>query len=163
MRLLTLATVVLLAGCRTAAPPAADPGPLTPQQAATIREEVMAADRGFAAATAAARLTGWMSYYAPDAARLTMGQTATRGLDSIRAADARLFADPAYELRWEPVDGGAFADGRHAFTTGTSEFVHTDDTGTETVTYRGVYVTFWRREPDGRWLVVLDTGAERGE
>ncbi len=157
--LLVLAAAALLAGCRSTAPPA-EPGPPTPEGAAVLREEVMAADRAFAAASAAAGLEGWMSYIAPDAVRLVMGGAVTRGLDSIRAHDAGLFARPDARLRWEPTDGGVFADGRYAFTTGTARFVERAADGAETVTWRGVYVTTWRREPDGRWLVVLDTGAD---
>lgn len=157
MRLLApLLALALLAGCRTPAPGAF----LSPNAEAVIRAEVMTADRAFDAATAARGIEGWMAYMAPDAARFTMGGTAVRGTDAIRVLDAPLFTAPAVQLRWAPTDGGAFGDGRYAFTTGHARLVRRAPGGAEAVEWTGVSVSVWRREPDGRWLVVRDTGAD---
>jgi ketosteroid isomerase-like protein len=118
----------------------------------------MEADRAFAAATAARGLEGWMEAYAPDAVRLRMGGAAVQGLPAVRAYDADLFADPSARLEWAPTAAGVFADGRHGYTTGRSTMVRLDGARADTL-YRGVYITFWRLDPDGRWRVVLDTGA----
>ena len=148
-RLALVAAALALGGC-AARPPAPDP--------AAARAALMEADRAFAAASAARGLDGWMEAYAADAVRLRLGEPAVRGRDAIRAFDAPIFADPDVRLEWTPTDGGAFADGRHGFTTGTSVMV---GTGTPPDTlWRGRYVTLWRLEPDGRWRVLLDTGAD---
>ena len=55
-------------------------------------------------------------------------------------------------------DGGAFADGKHGFTTGRSRSVQMTDAGEE-VRWTGAYVTWWRKGDDGKWKVILDTGA----
>jgi ketosteroid isomerase-like protein len=124
------------------------------------RAELMAADREFATLTAAEGIDGWMAYMADDAVRLqSMGGPALRGPEEIRKADGPLFADPARRLAWEPVDGGAFADGRHGFTTGRYKVLERQADGTERVLGEGSYVTLWRRDEASRWLVILDTGA----
>lgn len=142
-----------LAGC-SARPPA----PTAAADPAAARAALMAADRAFAAETAGRGLDGWMAHYAADAVRLHMGGPVVQGLDAIRAFDAALFADPTARLTWEPTDGGAFGDGRHGFTTGRSALVRLAGGAADTL-YAGVYVTLWRLGPDGRWEVLLDTGA----
>ena len=75
--------------------------------------------------------------------------------DAVRAYDAGLFADSTTRLVWEPTDAGAFADGRHGFTTGRSALL----SAAGDTLYAGVYLTMWRVEA-GRWRVILDTGAD---
>jgi ketosteroid isomerase-like protein len=142
-----------LAACRGAADPAASVPDTT-----GVREALLAADRAFADSTAARRLDGWMGYYSADAVRLTMGGDVAQGLEAVRKYDAPLFADSTTRLLWTPTGAGAFADGRHGFTTGTSLMLRTAAGKTDTV-YRGAYITMWRREADGRWKVILDTGS----
>ncbi len=143
-----LAVALLLAGC-AARPPAPDP--------AAARRDLMQADRDFAAATAERGMEGWMDAYTADAVRLTMGGAVARGQQEIRVFDAGIFEDPNVRLSWTPTDGGGFGDGRHGWTTGTSH-MHPVDAPADTL-WKGNYVTFWRLEPDGRWRVILDTGA----
>jgi ketosteroid isomerase-like protein len=151
-RLRGAALSLALAAC--APPRPAAPGP------EGGRAEVMAADRAFAAAATARGLDGWMEWMAADAARLPrMGGGAVRGLDEIRRSDAGIFSAPGTRLAWDPTDGGAFSDARHGFTTGRYQLLRKSADGTEAVVGQGAYVTLWRREPDGRWRVLLDTGA----
>ena len=121
-----------------------------------VRAALMDADRAFAAETAARGLEGWMSYYTDDAVRVALGDRGIAGLDGIRDYDAALFADSTTRLVWEPTDGGVFEDGTYGFTTGRSAMVRP---GTPDTLWKGRYVTLWRRGPDGRWRVILDTGA----
>src|SRR5215217_3700279 len=150
-RLGPVALSLALAAC---APPRAAPAP----GAEGGRAEVMAADRAFAAAATARGLEGWLEWMAADAARLPrMGGGAVRGLDEIRRSDAGIFATPGTRLAWDPTDGGVFADGSHGFTTGRYQLLRKGADGTESVLGQGAYLTLWRREPDGRWRVLLDT------
>ncbi len=148
MNRVLLVAALTLAGC-SARPPVAAPG--------DAREALLAADRAFAAATGARGLDGWMEFYTADAVRLQMGRTAVQGTAAVRAYDAGLFENPANRLVWAPTDAGAFADGRHGFTTGTSALL----SAAGDTLYRGVYISMWRMEAGGRWRVILDTGADR--
>jgi len=145
-----LLLVMLAAGC--AAPHGAGGGP------PATADDLIAADRSFALATAERGLEGWMSYFDADAARLFPGRV-VRGLEEIRAFDSELFEDPTLSLKWDPVDGGLFRDADHGFTTGRYELIKKEGDGAEpTVISRGTYVTVWRRGDSG-WKVILDTGS----
>lgn len=144
---------LVLAACRSAPAPSVS----VPDTTST-KDALLAADRAFADSTAARGLDGWMDFYAADAVRLTMGGDVAQGLEAVRKFDAPLFADSTTRLLWTPTGAGLFADGQHGFTTGTSMMVRTAATRTDTI-YRGAYVTLWRREADGQWKVILDTGS----
>lgn len=149
-----LPLLLLLAACRDEPPPA--PAQLALPAATT--EDLLAADRAFGEATKAQGLDGWMSFYARDAVRLTMGAEVVQGLTAVREYDARLFADSTLRLEWVPTDAGLFREGTIGFTTGRSAMVKVSGATRDTV-YRGTYVTIWRREETGAWRVMLDTGS----
>ena len=119
-----------------------------------MRDELIAADRAFAEATAERGLDGWMSYFADDAVEFERDGPASRGLAAIRERDAGMFEDGEVRLVWEPDDAGGFRDGRYGYTRGPYRVL---DAGTGEERGRGRYLTIWRRGPDG-WKVVLDTG-----
>jgi len=124
------------------------------------RDQLMAADRRFAAAVAEGGFEAWMSFMADDAVRLdSLGAVGVQGKDAIAKVDAALFADPHRLLTWEPRDGAAFAGGDLGYTTGHYRLIRRDDHGAEVETLgRGRYITWWRRGADGTWQVILDTG-----
>jgi ketosteroid isomerase-like protein len=141
-------TAALLAACAGHPPATVSP--------ADGRAAVMQADIDYAAATAARRLDGWMSFLASDMVKAPWKGDFVHGLAEIRRQDASIFADTTTMLEWKPTDGGVYTDGRYGYTKGRYEMVKR--TGTErTVLGRGSYLTVWRREPQG-WRVVLDTG-----
>lgn len=151
MRCLFLASLALSA-CATTRP------------AAPADDALMAADRAFAAETAARGLDGWLAHHAPDAARLQMGGTraagtVVQGLDAVRAYDAGLFRDAGTRLVWEPTAAGTFSDGRTGFTTGRSAMLRLNGAVAADTLFAGTYITVWRLGRDGRWRVLLDTGA----
>src|SRR5262249_12136834 len=89
-----------------------------------LRPQRLDADRAFAKAAGEKGWDGWMSFMAEDAVRVSpMGGKATAGKAAIRKLDSNLFADANRQLVWEPVDAGAFADGKHGFTTGRAKVV----------------------------------------
>lgn len=121
----------------------------------------MDADRQFAAAAKARGLDGWMEFMADDAVRLQrLGGKAVQGKAAVRKVDAAIFADPTRQLVWEPTEAGAFADGRHGFTTGNYRVLKRGKDSKEEVVGRGSYLTWWRKEPGGAWRVILDTGTQ---
>src|SRR5512140_319731 len=123
---------LLAAGC--ARPRAASPVPT-----GDVAAQLMAADRAFAAATAARGLDGWMSFIAPDAVRMGRMANPVRGTAAIRASDAAIFADPAVRLTWDPVDAGAF-DATHGWTIGRSQVHRRAADGSDQVASTGRYI-----------------------
>ena len=148
-----LPLALVLAACRPASTPPAATAPDTVGVAA----QLLAADHAFADSTAARGLDGWMTFYSADAVRLTMGGRHVQGLGAVREFDRELFADSTVHLLWIPTGAGAFTDGRHGYTTGTSVMIR-HGAKPDTL-YKGAYVTRWRREADGSWKVILDTGS----
>lgn len=127
---------------------------------ADLRQQLLDADRAFAKATGDKGLEGWMGFMAADAVRVSpMGGKATVGKEAIRKLDAALFADAKRQLVWEPIDAGAFADGKHGFTTGRAKIVTRGTAEKDESPWTVKYVTWWRKGEDGRWKVILDTGA----
>jgi len=149
-RLTSVLLAVAAAGC------AGHGSPGTTATPADGRAAVMQADIDYAAATAARRLDGWMSFLAPDMVKAPWSGNFVKGLTEIRAQDAGIFADTTTLLEWKPTDGGVYSDGRYGYTKGRYEMVRRAN-GTRSVIGRGAYLTVWRREPQG-WRVVLDTG-----
>ena len=126
---------------------------------AAVEAQLMEADRAFARATTDRGLDGWTGSMAEDVARIDLQGAIARGPEAVRVHDARMFADPATRLAWEPTDAGVFVDGRHGFTRGKYRVIRGGgDAGDPRTIGSGEYVTIWRRD-DGVWKVILDTGA----
>ncbi|MCI0641793.1 MAG: nuclear transport factor 2 family protein [Gemmataceae bacterium] len=130
------------------------------QPKADVKTQLLDADRAFAKTAAEKGLEGWLSFMTDDAVRISpLGGKAHVGKAAIKELDAALFADAKRLLTWEPADGGAFADGKHGFTTGKFKILSKPAEGKEEVVRTGAYVTWWRMGEDGRWKVILDTGS----
>lgn len=154
-RLFLAALVLILGGWAMARPEK----PESPKNPPDAEADLMDADRAFGKAAAEKGLDGWMGFMADDAVRVVpLGGKATTGNAEVRKLDATIFADPKRKLVWEPTDGGAFADGKHGFTSGKWKLIARNDKGEEEVLRTGAYVTWWRKGDDG-WKVILDTGA----
>lgn len=125
----------------------------------SVADELMAADRAFAAAAAERGLDGWMEFLAPDAARVDLRGDVVRGTEAIRASDAALFADPQVRLTWEPTAAGAFEGGTLGFTRGRYALLLQpgEPDGNPQTLSAGSYLTVWRHDA-GTWKVILDTG-----
>lgn len=122
-------------------------------------QQLLAADRAFAKATAERRLDGWMEFMAADVARLEkIGAKFIKGKEAVKKADSVLFANPKRCLVWEPVDAHHFADHKSGVTTGRYRVITQESDGKEVTLSQGAYVTGWRKEPSGQWKVIFDTG-----
>lgn len=138
-----------------------EPAPveLSPPSPDAVEDELMAADRAFAADTAERGIDGWMAWMAPDAARTPqIGGELVGGAAAIRALDEPNFAREDVRLIWEPTSAHAYDGGHMGLTTGRYELVSVPDGA---VMGTGHYVSVWRRGPDG-WRVIFDTGAPEG-
>lgn len=70
----------------------------------------------------------------------------------------QLFADyPEATLTWEPYHAEVAAAGDLGYTLGKWTFSMDDETGEEHKS-QGYYVSIWRKQTDGSWKYVFDTG-----
>lgn len=120
--------------------------------------QLLQADRDFAEATHARGIEGWMSFFADDAIRIKYRGGMVKGYNAVRAMDTPLISDTTITLNWQPLEAYVFKHGTTGITIGTSQVVNRIGPKKGDVTYRGRYTTLWRREPDGRWRVIMDTG-----
>jgi ketosteroid isomerase-like protein len=154
-KLLPLAALVLSTSCVAVGVNNSVARPYPPSVGET---ELLQADRDFADATHKRGIEGWMSFFADDAIRIKYRGGMVKGYGAIRAADTPLISDTTITLNWQPLEAYVFKRGTAGITIGTSQIVNRTGPKKGEITYRGRYTTLWRREPDGRWRVIMDTG-----
>ena len=138
-----VACATLLVGCGQQYPPA-DPA------------ELIAADSAFDVAVSERGSEAWVEWFTDDGAIVREGVGEIRGTEALQAALAGL-DEPGVSLRWTPTRADVAASGDLGWTTGS--YVSESPTPDGTVVRgEGVYVSIWRRQPDGSWRVVMDLG-----
>lgn len=120
-------------------------------------ENLSAADRAFARATAARGVEGWVANFAEDGVMFQAGAI-VRGHAAIGELMAPAFSDSSYSLSWEPEYAEVSRTADLGYTVGRYESRRVGPDGMSLVG-TGRYVTIWRRDADGRWKVVLDIGS----
>jgi ketosteroid isomerase-like protein len=95
-------------------------------------------------------------WFAGDGVALGNGAAPLIGKVAI-AKDANWSAKD-YQLTWTPTDAMMGPSGDMGYTWGHFEG-HSKDANGNPITTTGRYITMWRREPDGKWKVILDAGA----
>jgi ketosteroid isomerase-like protein len=63
-------------------------------------------------------------------------------------------SDTAYTLSWQPMNAEISKSGDLGFTYGVYELSIKDSV------YKGTYVSIWKKQNDGSWKFVLDSGNE---
>ena len=119
------------------------------------KKEIMDADRAFSKLSEEQGFrTAFETYMADSAVIYRPGKEPFKGHDQIMP----LFpADAQGELTWEPYFAEAAESGELGYTLGKYEMRYTDEQGAEQVG-TGHYVTIWKRQGDGSWKYVFDTG-----
>ena len=136
-------------------PKALPPKPLADDT--DLQDQLFAADRAFAHAVADSGAPAWNARMAPDVTKPgNGGLILLRGAVPVAANDKTIFADPSQLLTWEPSDAVAYADRVTGVTVGRYAVVRRSSR-TDTLA-RGRYLTLWRKQPDGKWKILLDTG-----
>jgi ketosteroid isomerase-like protein len=121
-------------------------------------DQIVKSDAAFAQSVAAKDRTKFLSFIA-DVTTFN-GGTANelRGRDAVMKAWADFFAPDGPMLTWTPTKGEVIGAGDVGYTTGRSVYRQKDANGK--VTERlGQYLTVWRKQADGSWKVVFDTGS----
>jgi ketosteroid isomerase-like protein len=116
---------------------------------AALTRQVFVAESSFAATMAARDSVAFARFIAPEA--VFFGEKdALRGRAAVVEGWARFFVGPAAPFSWRAERVEVLDAGTIAFSTGPV----LDPDGRQVGTFNSV----WRREPDGRWLVVFDKG-----
>lgn len=118
---------------------------------------LLEADRAFARTAVDRDFDRFLSFWAEDAAFLPSNAPMVTGREAIGADWAPLFNDPALRLTWEPLRAQVARAGDLGYTVGAYELTRRSPEGNPT-TRRGKYLTVWKKQPDGAWKVILDSG-----
>lgn len=65
--------------------------------------------------------------------------------------------DSNFVLIWEPLNGMISSSGDLGFTYGIYQMFQNQE---DTISEKGTYVSIWKKNPEGEWRYVLDTGQE---
>jgi len=120
------------------------------------RQAIAKAEADFEKARAERGLEGWLSFFADDAADFVRGAPFTFSKDAMRQRLQKDF-DPADQLTWKPVKIDVAESGDLAYSLGTWQLKGKNPQGVD-VTQTGKYITVWKKQKDGSWKVVADTG-----
>jgi ketosteroid isomerase-like protein len=142
--LLAAALALLAAGVAGAEPPPPAPAPAGEDPAAQVR----AAETAFAASMAARDHAAFTSFLADET--IFVGRSVLRGKAAVAEGWKRFFAGEAAPFSWRPETVEVVDSGTLALSTGPVF----DPQGQRI----GTFNSTWRREPDGRWRIVLDNG-----
>ena len=80
------------------------------------------------------------------------------GLTEIRQAMEPAFKDSSFSLRWHPTKAEIMIPGVIGYTVGRYESLRKNKEG-KLIKSTGSYSSVWKKQPDGSWKIVLDTGS----
>lgn len=123
----------------------------------TLEDELLDADRAFAADVQARRLEGWVAAFDEHGSQMDERGVPVTGQQAIRAYMMAAFAEPRFQLEWAPVEAQVPEEGNLGFVWGrwTLRSPGADGKLEET---RGHYLDIWKRGADGRWKLLFDVG-----
>jgi len=114
-------------------------------------------DAEFDRVTAEKGLDGFLSFLAADAAFFPAGGQIATGPDAARAIWSGILTTPGVSLRWKPLKAELARYGDLGYTYGTYVLRRTEPGGQVTESF-GKYLTIWRKDPGGAWMVAADIG-----
>ena len=121
-------------------------------------DQIVKSDAAFAQSVAEKNREKFLSFIA-DVTTFS-GGTANElhGREAVMKAWSDFFAPDGPTLSWTPMKGEVIGAGDVGYTTGRSVFRQKGADGKVTER-RGQYVTIWKKQADGSWKVVFDTGS----
>lgn len=119
-------------------------------------DELLAVDAAFSAYSVEHGMRAAFTAFAAETAfRFEPGVGVIKGRDAIDAANKNVPKD--FKLTWTPISAEVAASGDMGYTFGSYESHRLGADGTDHVG-TGHYMTLWRRQADGTWKWVFDTG-----
>ncbi len=131
---------IVLASLAVTAP---QPSPSASPAEAAVRE----ADAAWARAVAAKSLDQTVACYDPEAVTAGSAMFPAQGLAAFRTQWQQQFAQPTFALTWTVQRVVVLESGTIAYSSGTWKM------GTN---LQGPYLAVWRKQPDGKWKVLVD-------
>ena len=119
------------------------------------KRAIKLADLELAKAVADRSLQSFVSMVDDDA--VFFGKDVSRGKDAVSKAWLPFFTDRNLFLKWHPNEVYVWSSADLGYSIGEYERIGKDKSGNPE-TAIGNYVSIWRKQPDGKWKIVLDIG-----
>lgn len=118
---------------------------------------LMDADRAFSKMSEEEGMkTAFMDYIDSNGVLLRPGRYPVVGADAVDFLSQ--LNDKDYTMKWEPTGVEIARSGELGFTYGTYKVIYKASGGDSA--FYGTYVNVWRKQSDGRWKYMLDSGNE---
>ena len=124
-----------------------------------LQREVICAETGFSRAAEAKDREAFLGFVDADA-RFITGRV-SRGREEVGEAWSAVLSPGGPTMRWRPATVEVTTDGNLAISRGPYRSRHTGENG-ELLESWGHFISTWRRNDEGRWQVVFDTGGDAG-
>lgn len=135
--------------------------PLTAQTSPGESTLLQQTDIAFDLAVAEHGAEAWASFFAPNGSMIADTSAPILGRSAIRKVMEPIFDTQHVSLRWKPTSAGILIPHNIGYTVGTYIRLWQDQNG-KTLKEVGTYTTIWKKQPDGSWKAVLDTGEADG-
>jgi len=100
-----------------------------------------------------------VSFWTSDARVIMPGQPIVVGTEALKGMVTSMQKIPGFRITWTPDSAVVAPSGDVGYTYGTNSTTMPDDKGVAHTTV-GRYVTWWRRDADGRWRCSVDISNE---
>ena len=120
-------------------------------------QEVICAETAFSRAAERRDKEAFLGMVDPDARFVT--SSVARGHDEIAEAWDFAFREGGTRMRWRPETVEVSSDGALAISRGPYRAISTNQDGSIRESW-GTFISTWRRNADGQWRVLFDTGGE---
>lgn len=112
------------------------------------RDALLQRDRAWS--DSAKDLEKFLSFFAPDASIYPPGMPIATGAAAIRDSFTKMASMPGFSIAWTPTKADVSANGDLGHTAGTYDLTMAG------ASEKGKYVTAWKKQADGQWMVTDD-------
>lgn len=120
--------------------------------------DLIALEKQFCDAANNEGAAGWARFFAPHGAMVgSLANPPIVGPDAIESAMKAFFDTPGNKLVWTPMHEDLSSDGTLGYTYGIYQRTMVDEDGQKTEA-TGKYMTVWKRQENGQWLIEADIG-----
>lgn len=151
-------SVLVLALLAGAAVPAAAQGGVSATRfdRAASRRAVQETDRELSRSSKSRNIDAFTALLDTDTVFVSESGPPARGRQAVRVKWAQFFDPAGPSLTWEPYEGEVGSEGDLGYTRGKFLVQGKDESG-KPITERGEYLSIWRMQQDGTWLLVVDS------